>query len=75
MSSNSHVHKPDVAPICAKCSVQMWLVRTQSLDPPYDLRTFACPKCDAVLTEVVKAGSKRSGLRGRLGSKTHPGLY
>ena len=60
MSSNSHVHKPDVAPICAKCSVQMWLVRTQSLDPPYDLRTFACPKCDAVLTEVVTAGSKRS---------------
>jgi hypothetical protein len=68
--SNPGFHRPEAAPICSKCGVQMWLVHIQSLDQPnHNLRTFGCPKCDAVLTKVVTAGSKRVRTRRRAGRR------
>ena len=72
MSSNSHVHKPDVALIRAKCSVQMWAVVDSK--PLIYLTTCGHSRVQTptVLTEVY-SGSRST--KRAAGSKTDPGLY
>jgi len=61
MLSAPNVRKSGAGPICPRCAVEMWLVRKHSIDQPnHDLRTFGCPKCDAVMTKVVTVRSRRA---------------
>lgn len=41
-------------PKCAECGAQMWLARIEPDRPDHDRRTFECPECENVLTEIVK---------------------
>jgi hypothetical protein len=41
-------------PICPKCGTQMWLQRIEPDSPGHDTRTFECPGCENVVSEVVK---------------------
>ena len=41
-------------PFCPKCSARMWLARIEPDEPGHDKRTFECPQCENVVSEVVK---------------------
>jgi len=41
-------------PKCPECRTQMWLARIEPDKPDHDRRTFECPECEHVVTEVVK---------------------
>jgi len=41
-------------PICPKCGGRMWLSRIEPDEPHHDKRTFECPQCEHVVSEVVK---------------------
>jgi len=41
-------------PYCPNCSSPMWLARIEPDSPDHDKRTFECPKCENVLSEIVK---------------------
>ena len=45
-----------VHPHCNNCGVPMWLPRIEPYPgkPDHDKRTFECPACAAVTTEIVK---------------------
>jgi hypothetical protein len=41
-------------PICPKCGARMWLARIEPDEPGHDKRTFECPQCDNVVSQIVK---------------------
>lgn len=41
-------------PNCKKCGTPMFLVRIEPDDPGHDKRTFECPRCDDIVSEIVK---------------------
>jgi len=41
-------------PVCPKCGGRMWLSRIEPDEPNHDKRTFECPQCENVVSEVVK---------------------
>jgi len=41
-------------PHCPNCGTRMWLARIEPDEPGYERRTFECPECDHLMTEVVK---------------------
>jgi len=41
-------------PRCRRCGTAMWLVRIEADKEDHDKRTFECPSCNSVKTEVVK---------------------
>jgi ribosomal protein S27AE len=48
-------------PKCPKCTRQMFLAHIEPGKPGFDLRTFACPRCEhseSILVKNVKADGK-----------------
>ena len=41
-------------PNCPKCGALMWIARIEPDEPDHETRTFECPACDHLLTEVMK---------------------
>jgi DNA-directed RNA polymerase subunit RPC12/RpoP len=41
-------------PTCSKCGAIMWLARIEPGEPGHDKRTFECPQCESVISEIVK---------------------
>jgi hypothetical protein len=41
-------------PNCPKCGTPMWLARIEPEKPHHDKRTYECPACDNVVSEIVK---------------------
>jgi tRNA(Ile2) C34 agmatinyltransferase TiaS len=41
-------------PVCPKCGGRMWLSRIEPDEPNHDKRTFECPQCENVVSEIVK---------------------
>jgi hypothetical protein len=41
-------------PVCSQCGGRMWLSRIEPDEPNHDKRTFECPQCENVVSEVVK---------------------
>jgi ribosomal protein S27AE len=41
-------------PICPKCGSPMWLARIEPESPDHDKRTFECPQCENVVSEIIK---------------------
>ena len=37
-----------------KCGTSMWVVRIEPNSPNHDRRTFECPQCENVVSEIVK---------------------
>jgi hypothetical protein len=44
-----------VRPRCAKCDKKTWLTRIELAEKPgFDKRTFECPICEILVSEIVK---------------------
>ena len=43
-----------IVPICARCGCAMPLAKFEPDKPGYDRRTFECPRCHEVKTEIVE---------------------
>ena len=41
-------------PNCKKCGTTMLLARIEPDEPGHDKRTFECPRCENVISEIVK---------------------
>jgi hypothetical protein len=41
-------------PICPRCGVRMWLATIEPDSPDHDKRTFECPQCENVVSEIFK---------------------
>jgi transposase-like protein len=41
-------------PTCPQCGARMWLARIEPDEPGHDKRTFECPSCEKVVSEIVK---------------------
>ena len=52
---NSNPETKEIGPPrCDSCAVPMWLVQIEPDKPDHDRRTYECPVCDNIATEVVK---------------------
>ena len=56
MKTSEYIPRPQgiARPKCFKCGAQMRLARIEPDAASYDKRTFECPECDNVRTEIVK---------------------
>jgi predicted RNA-binding Zn-ribbon protein involved in translation (DUF1610 family) len=55
MRSSTHASSRAITrPSCPKCGTTMVFTRIVPHAPGHDLRTFECPTCEHVETEVVK---------------------
>jgi hypothetical protein len=41
-------------PNCKRCGKIMFLARIEPEEPGHDKRTFECPQCENVISEIVK---------------------
>jgi hypothetical protein len=41
-------------PICPRCGARMWLSRIEPDEPGRDKRTFECPQCNNLVSQIVK---------------------
>jgi len=41
-------------PICRKCGATMGLARIEPDEPAHDKRTFECPQCNNLVSQIVK---------------------
>jgi tRNA(Ile2) C34 agmatinyltransferase TiaS len=41
-------------PICPRCGARMWLSRIEPEEPGRDKRTFECPQCNNLVSQIAK---------------------